>query len=868
MATKYGNNASSYWRVYLIYSINNTPPDKATITCYAGINFTKAVASNDNYTMTNDSLTLTIGGNTYVLRKSGNVRGTKGQMIAYGSATVNVDKGISTKSITVSAKLTHGSGSSYFRGTSTVSATVQATARPKYALTFYPNVSDTVTNMPQSPQYKYYGYPFSIPPKRVPQLLTSLEKLSGNTSGQGEYISPPKREGYKFRGWAKSSATATAGTVQVYGGTGYTTNAAQAFYAVWSVIDPPTVEWDAPEFTIDVGGDTKQSENVIRNFTDITVNAHDIVVQHDDERTFDSVKLECRTDSNVVSSVPITDIAGGDLTIPAVENGTPTFTSADDGNAELWVVTEDDAGAVGEYLVGEYTIVPPTWNVPIKYDIENYGEPQAKPNGDAIIDSLSIARYVNGTLSGYDSVGTSELALHSDGTDWWFTYTFDENHVDDPLSLNPNVKVKFTYTHYDIHMSEARSAFYSTTRNQNYSNGIYNQMFISGVDAALYPGFASRAWWCQFNNPLYFPDTNYIEAGSNDTAILGLTKVGDYLGIIKQSKTTDTAIYLAYPTSFEEDTTFAVKQGVQGVGAISKYSFNILGDESLFLSPNGVVAIVPNEDNEHKVQNRSYYVDGKLLKDSEIDSAYSFVFDGMYYLAIGNMEGSVYVLDGNQRNSWGNDRTNLVYECYYLENIPATCLFKMNDRLLFSNADEVCAFTDDYWDAYDMQADDKTTPIPVPAEWSTVLDDDGSLHYYKTMQKKGNLISILPIENERPYKQVDVDKDTYDTDRTLYYVLIGEELVHCEEDTEYIEGASYYIENRSRTKVFVRKDLNEPVEIQRTFSLQSEIPSEMFFKKKFKKYKRLQFIVRNEAEEDFGIDSIVKNYTVGNYAKK
>ena len=30
----------------------------------------------------------------------------------------------------------------------------------------------------------------------------------------------------------------------------------------------------------------------------------------------------------------------------------------------------------------------------------------------------------------------------------------------------------------------------------------------------------------------------------------------------------------------------------------------------------------------------------------------------------------------------------------------------------------------------------------------------------------------------------------------------------------------------------------------------------------------LQFILRNDADEDFGVDEIVKNYTVGNYAKK
>ena len=360
-------------------------------------------------------------------------------------------------------------------------------------------------------------------------------------------------------------------------------------------------------------------------------------------------------------------------------------------------------------------------------------------------------------------------------------------------------------------------AFFNTSRSSNFSNGIYNTMFVSGCSETDYN---SRVWWSYPNNPLYFPETNYVEVGSNDTAVMGLIKVSDYLGVIKQSKSTDTAIYLLYPTSFEEDTTFAVRQGVQGVGALGKYTFNILGDETLFLSPNGVMAIEPMQDDDHKVRNRSYFVDGKLLKEGDLKLAYSFVHDGKYYLALPS--GRCYVLDGNQRNSWGNDRTNLVYECYCLENIPAECMMKYNDELWFSNDSEVYRFKsrtaqNAFVDGYDMETGEEN--VPVKAEWSTILDDDGSIHYYKTMQKKGNVVSVLP------------------------------------------KGSLY-------TQVYVRKDNEEPVLINRSFGEPSDIPSELYLNKKFKKYKRLQFIVKNDSEEDFGLDTILKNYIIGNYAKK
>ena len=42
----------------------------------------------------------------------------------------------------------------------------------------------------------------------------------------------------------------------------------------------------------------------------------------------------------------------------------------------------------------------------------------------------------------------------------------------------------------------------------------------------------------------------------------------------------------------------------------------------------------------------------------------------------------------------------------------------------------------------------------------------------------------------------------------------------------------------------------------------------MFVKRKFKKYKRIQFIVRDDTANPFGINCIIKSYSIGNYAKQ
>ena len=700
----------------------------------------------------------------------------------------------------------------------------------------------------------------------------------------------PTKNGYNCVGWATTADRAQSGIVDYNIGGLLYYNGALTLYAVWSPTNAPTVG------THDLSFDTSASD-VIRGFTSVTCDYSDVDVF--EGRTLTSVTL---------------DIAGHTASSSADYDSLTVggFVKADEGTHTVYLKTLDSANATDTYPIGTVNIVAPTWQREV---VITQSLPSVDTNGYAILDGLEIANYsVDPDNPTFDAVSKNNIAitdLETTPPSWSFNYVFDEDHVKDPTVVNPDTQVRAIYKHYDENIPQDNKAFNSTTRNQNYSNGIYNVMFVGRADNTQFPQYTSRVWWSKINDPLYFPDTNYIEVGSNDTAVQGLTKVGDYLAVVKQSKTTDTAIFLLYPTSFEEETTYAVKQGVQGVGALAKYSFNILGDETLFLSPKGVMAIVPTQDEEHKVQNRSYFIDKRLLSESQLEDAYSFVHDGKYFLAVGGNRASVYVLDGNQRNSWGNDKTVLVYECYYLENVPANCFVKFKDNLVFSNQNDVCTFDNDgYADAYDVN---DNVSVPVKAEWSTIFDDDGSLHYYKTMQKKGNLVSVLPKENEFPYKEIVIDEATFNADKSRYYVLVDGEYVQCtdadefvgdysvtqiteedfnsnkthyfivvdgeyvrctedsvydEDETYYVLSGTYYIENRSNTKVLVKKDDKDPVEIERKFGLNSNIPSELFINKKFKKYKRLQFILRNEADEDFGVDEIVKNYTVGNYAKK
>ena len=372
------------------------------------------------------------------------------------------------------------------------------------------------------------------------------------------------------------------------------------------------------------------------------------------------------------------------------------------------------------------------------------------------------------------------------------------------------IKVEWNEREYSV--NAALKAFSRCSACAIYGTGLINAVFMGGSD---YSNFSSRVWYSKTGDPTYFPDTNYIEVGSTDTKVMGLVKVGEYLGIIKQGNSTDSTVYLAYPVNFENNSSYAVKQSVNGVGAVSQNCFGVLGDETLFLSVDGVMAIEPSlNENDRQVKNRSYYLNKKLISEASLENAISFIWNGFYIVCVNN---HCYVLDGAQKSSWVNEKTNMQYEGYYWENIPAVSFAHYDGKLWFADeSGNLCRLKDLFTDGDDLYNDNGA---PIECEWSTVLDNDGVTNYFKNLQKKGCLVTLLPLENT---------------------------------------GAD----------VYVKADDKEPVLIGSILASDPTVPQEFYLNKKIKKYKRMQIIVRNNnLNQGLGIQEIIKVYTVGNYSK-
>lgn len=429
-----------------------------------------------------------------------------------------------------------------------------------------------------------------------------------------------------------------------------------------------------------------------------------------------------------------------------------------------------------------------------------------------------LTYYVSNTINTNESVKVSVLdnegnyTVLTQGSD----YTVSANSIvfntahPTPKEGEDNVIIEYTATGTTEASESIKRCTVATVYN--------NKVFLSGTDGIL----KSRVWYSAHSNPAYFPDLSYLVAGDDFGGVMGLIDLGEYLGVVKESNPESSTIFLAYPITFDDDTAYAIKQSITGVGALSKRTFNSLNGEQLFLSDDGIYGVMADMQGSEVassfVKNRSYYVNGKLLEEPDLEKALSVVWNGFYILCVNN---HCYLLDSSQKTSWATERTNMQYEAYYWENVPATAMCVHQKKLYFGTADgKICFFksTEDYADeAYN---DDGS---PIKCEWRTILDSDGAVNYYKNLQKKGCMVVLQP-----------------------------------KHDSVSSTSAEVYVKADNKDEQYVAMFASE----------QENIPNEINLNKKIKKYKRLQIIIRNDMlNESFGVQEIIKVYTVGNYSK-
>ena len=353
---------------------------------------------------------------------------------------------------------------------------------------------------------------------------------------------------------------------------------------------------------------------------------------------------------------------------------------------------------------------------------------------------------------------------------------------------------------------------------------------ISEYDNALFvtgnPDKPNFDWHSYVENPYYFPDLNYQKFGDN-TAVLGYVNTGEYQAIVKADGAAGGSIYIRSVAEFNGERAYPVKQMASGVGGVSKDGFCSLIGDDLILTRQGIFAFTTIDmTGEKTLSNRSWYVDGKLTKEN-LSNANMFVWQGKCMCAV---EDRIYILNAESSMS-RNHKYDTLYDCYFWTGVPMERVLVINDQLFFSNGCKVCRLNTDKDEKERYNDDGK----PIIARWATKLDDDGDITRYKTMIKKGNTVTVKPYARSSAKVYVRTENDV-------------------EKEVKYGTADIFSWEN---------------IDFSRLTFLTSKTLREIIVNSKVKKYKRLQFIIENDAlDEGFGVIEINKHFAYQNFIKR
>ena len=320
-----------------------------------------------------------------------------------------------------------------------------------------------------------------------------------------------------------------------------------------------------------------------------------------------------------------------------------------------------------------------------------------------ILDSLPDATLItigimqsDGTFT-YNTEGVGTPGFTVDRTGEFGIITFTTAPGETHLYQEDNV-----YVNFSVDLSEYSDLIKGCNILGTFGyDGNINRLFLSGNSD--YPNID---WYSEQADPLYFPEDNWKKIGLETSPIMSYSNSGSRLMVNKKFTDTDSTIYYRDSALLSGTEVFPVSSGQKTIGTITKNCNDNVVDEPVILSDLGLYSLLyvddTNEDNDF-AQLRSYYVNGRLLKEDNLENAISIMVKDKYYLAINN---HVYVLDTRYKSYEDDSSTRgFQYEWYYWTDVPVRCWFQLDNELYFGTSDgKICKFNsnntnvDCYWE--------------------------------------------------------------------------------------------------------------------------------------------------------------------------
>ena len=338
--------------------------------------------------------------------------------------------------------------------------------------------------------------------------------------------------------------------------------------------------------------------------------------------------------------------------------------------------------------------------------------------------------------------------------------------------------------------------------------GAMDRLFLSGN-----PDYINQDWFSDQNDPTYFADTYYSSLGTSKSAIMGYSVINNYLATHKDEMETDQFIVLREGVLADNKPVFRSVNTLQGAGAIAKDTFAYLSSEPLFLTRSGVYAITAQDITGEKYgQNRSFYLNGKLLKESDLEKAFAFVYKDMYWLCV---NGVAYILDGLQpmQTDKSMPYSTRQYAGFYRTNLPANCMWEKDGNLYFGSTDgRVCEFYRDS-DALVSYNDDGEK---IEAIWETP-DLDGKLFYknktfrYLAVRLKSAVATTLEMYVQKRGLWSFIKKDNYTARYLSFGSVVFSKFTFSSDQTQKIIPTKLRVKKVDKARFrFVNAELNEP----------------------------------------------------------
>jgi hypothetical protein len=350
-------------------------------------------------------------------------------------------------------------------------------------------------------------------------------------------------------------------------------------------------------------------------------------------------------------------------------------------------------------------------------------------------------------------------------------------------------------------------------------NGAGDRLFVSGnPDQGSNNGelftYINCDWFSQQYDPTYFADVWYSKLGSDTSAIMGYSIINNYLAAHKDYNELTQSILIREGDLVDDEPVFKLINTLQGAGAISKYCFSYLATEPVFLTRLGVYAVTAQDiTGEKYAQDRSYYLEGKLLKENNLADAIAYSWKDYYILAINN---HLYILDGLQPIHTDRSRPYATrqYVGFYFTNVPATCLFEINGELFFGATDgKVFKWNTDE-KALDSYNDNGAA---ISAVWETA-DISEKLFYkkktyrYVALRCMPEISSSVQIWAQKEGQWTELKNDVSTLKYFSYENLTYSKLTYSCNRTQRVTAAKIRLKKLDHVRFkFVNDLLNEPL---------------------------------------------------------